>query len=140
MCLAELEVYGPRSAGKKALAVALSTESDPVSVLTSEGLDDQTGWNAVDGDPATVWVGQKAGGGYVVVEYQPALKLSALEVDMVEGSLTNIEYLYGTDARNGQPLPDDLGSNPISLNYLWLVFPDDGTAAVPQVLEIVPNP
>ena len=46
----------------------------------------------------------------------------------------------GIDVRSGQPLPDDLGSNPISLNYLWLVFPDDGTAAVPQVQEIVPNP
>ena len=74
------------------------------------------------------------------MEYQPALKLSALEVILAEDSLTNIEYRYSTDARNWLPLPDDLGSNPISLNYLWLVFPDDGTAAVPQVLEIVPNP
>ena len=116
------------------------SESEPVLVLTSDGPTDETGWTAVDGDEDTAWVGQRAGGGYVVVEYRPALELSALEVVLAEGSLTNIEYLYSTDAQNWQPLPDDLGSNPISLNYLWLVFPDDGTAAVPQVLEIVPNP
>ena len=62
-------------------------------------------------------------------------KISVLEISCVD-----LRRTYGTDARNGQSLPDDLGSNPISLNYLWLVFPDDGTAAVPQVLEIVPNP
>lgn len=59
---------------------------------------------------------------------------------MSESSLTGVQCLYSMDAWNWQPLPDDLESNPISLNYLWLIFPDDGTAAVPQVREIVPNP
>ena len=144
VCISELEVIGVRTAGRQsqasARASAAVSESEPVLVLTSDGPTDETGWTAVDGDEDTAWVGQRAGGGYVVVEYRPALELSALEVVLAEGSLTNIEYLYSTDAQNWQPLPDDLGSNPISLNYLWLVFPDDGTAAVPQVLEIVPNP
>jgi hypothetical protein len=39
-----------------------------------------------------------------------------------------------------QPLPEDMEANPISLNFLWLVFPDDGTEAVPEVIEIRPNP
>ena len=62
-------------------------------------------------------------------------KISVLEISCVD-----LRRTYGTDARNGQSLPDDLGSNPISLNYLWLVFPDDGTETGPQVIEIRPNP
>ena len=94
----------------------------------------------MDGDWDAGWVGQKVGGGYLVIEYSPALELSALEVDLAEGSLTNVQYLYSLDARDWQPLPDDMESNPVELKYLWLVFPDDGTAAVPRVLEIQPNP
>jgi len=30
--------------------------------------------------------------------------------------------------------------NPVSLNFLWLVFPADGSEAVPQVIEVRPNP
>ncbi len=142
VCISELEVIGTRAATRRSLASTgvMAAESAPVSVLTSDGPTDETGWNAVDGDENTAWIGQKAGGGYVVVEYAPAMKLSALEVVLSEGSLTNVQYLYGGDAQNWQPLPEDLESNPISLNYLWLIFPDDGTDAVPQVLEIVPNP
>ena len=150
--VAEWEVYGTRSVEKQSLAPAadkpdasapagtVETESEPVSVLTSDGAEDETGWNALDGDDATAWVGQKVGGGYVVVEYAPALTLSGLEVDLAEGSLADVQGLYSLDAKEWQPLPDDLESNPVSLRYLWLVFPDDGTDAVPQVLEIVPNP
>lgn len=152
VCISELEVYGTRPAAKRNLAPAvprtvstsaapaLWSEPVPVTVLTSEGIEDETGWNAVDGDEATAWTGQKVGGGYLLVEYQPALELSALDVVMSENSLTGVQCLYSSDARNWQPMPDDLESNPISLNYLWLIFPDDGTTAVPQVREIVPNP
>ena len=138
--VSELEVYGTRPVARRALKGSAIAESEPVSVLTSEGTADETGWAAVDGDEATAWTGQKAGGGYLVIEYEPALTLSALEVVMVKDSLTDVQYLYSTDAENWQPLPEDLEGNPISLNYLWLLFPDDGTAAVPQVLEVVPNP
>jgi len=152
VCISELEVYGTRPAAQRNLASAvpragatsvapmLLSEPVPVTVLTSVGVEDETGWNAVDGDEATAWTGQKVGGGYLVVEYQPALELSALDVVMSENSLTGVQCLYSSDAQNWQPLPDDLESNPISLNYLWLIFPDDGTTAVPQVREIVPNP
>ena len=114
-------------------------ESEPVQVLTSDGPEDAAGWNAVDGDPETAWTGQQAGGGYVVIEYAPALKLATLDVYLGEGSLANAEILYSLDARDWRPLPDDLESNPVELKYLWVVFPDDGTADVPQVLDIVPN-
>ncbi len=145
----ELEVYGERPSGgrggvasvRKASVRGFSaTGSEPVSVLTSDGPEDERGWNAVDNDPETAWIGQQAGGGYVVVEYAPALTLKALEVDLAEGSLAGIEYLYSQDAEEWQPLPDDLEANPVTLNFLWLVFPDDGTAAVPELIEIRPNP
>ncbi len=143
VCISELEVYGTRAVRRRSLAssgVAAIAASEPVAVVTSDGLDDETGWNAVDGDDATAWVGQKAGGGYVVVEYAPTLNLSALEIDVAEGSLAGIEYLYSLDAKEWQPLPEDMEKNPVALNFLWLVFPDDGTEAVPNVIEIRPNP
>ena len=37
-------------------------------------------------------------------------------------------------------LPEDMDTHPVELKYLWLVFPDDGTDAVPHVMEIRPNP
>jgi len=138
----ELEVYAappppPEGQGK---SLSLSLESIPVSVLTSDGPDDQTGWLAVDGDPETAWIGQKPGGGYLVVEYAPALTLKALAVEVTEESLADAQILYSQDAEEWQPLPEDLEKNPVSLNFLWVVFPDDGTDAVPEVLEIWPNP
>ena len=151
ICVPEWEVYGTREPAKRSLSIPVDSttsapigydvdESGPVSVLTSDGVEDETGWNAVDGDPETAWIGQKAGGGYIVVEYAPTIELSALEVDMSEGSLTGIETLYSLDAKQWQPLPEDLEANPVSLNFLWLLFPDDGTEAVPNVIEIRPNP
>jgi hypothetical protein len=150
--VSELEVYGTRqpppakaSTTVSAKAIASRTpivrlDSIPMTVLTSDGPEDETGWNALDGDINTAWVGQKAGGGYLVVGYEPALVLSAIEVDLAEGSLADVEFLYSLDAEEWMPLPDDLETNPIELNYLWLVFPDDGTDALPVVHEIRTNP
>ena len=59
---------------------------------------------------------------------------------MAEGSLSEIEVLTSLDAMDWQPLPEDLETNPVVLNFLWLLFPDDGTDAVPEVIEIRPNP
>jgi hypothetical protein len=137
----ELEVYGTRPLGRRALK-ALLTESELVTVVTSDDVapDYESGWAAVDGDLATAWTGQKAGGGYILLGFDPALELGTLEVDLAEDSLTDIEYLYSQDGEDWQPLPEDMEKNPVSLNFLWLVFPDDGTDAVPSVLEIQPNP
>ena len=135
--LSELEIFGGAPARRSVPAQGIMTEtSEPVSVLTSAGPEDETGWAAVDGDPETAWTGQKAGGGYLVVEYAPALTLRALEVDLAEGSLSNVEYLYSQDAEGWLPLPADLETNPVSLNFLWLVFPSNGTEALPEVKEI----
>ncbi len=138
--VSELEVYGTRPPARRALSV--SAESEPVSVVTSDDVAPkfESGWAAVDGDPETAWVGQQAGGGNIVVEYGPTLELSGLAVDLAEGSLANVQYLYSLDAQNWQPLPEDLEANPVSLNFLWLLFSGDGTEAVPQVIEIRPNP
>ena len=139
--LSELEIFGGAPARRSAPTQGIMTEtSEPVSVLTSDGPEDETGWNAVDGDPETAWTGQKAGAGYLVIEYAPALTLRALDVDLAEGSLSNLNYLYSQDAEDWLPLPEGLETNPVSLNFLWLVFPGDETEAIPAVLEIRPNP
>ena len=150
--VSELEVYGTRPMSRRTLLPShscLSAEKTvtapmagpvPITVLTSDGLADETGWAAVDGDLQTAWIGQKPGGGYILVEYGPSLQLTNLEVDLAAGSMTNLAYLYSTNAIDWKPLPADMESRPIDLNYLWLVFPDNGTPAVPHVLEIRPNP
>ena len=140
--VSEWEVYGTPGGGRRSLASVASgaQESEPVSVLTSAGPEDQSGWNAVDGDSTTAWVGQKAGGGYLVIEYRPALKLSALEVELAEGSLAGMDALFSQEGLEWQPLPEDMETNPVSLNFLWLLFPDDGSEAMPDVFEIIPNP
>ena len=133
-------MIGSRAAGRRSLQATVAAESEPVAVLTSDGPADESGWNALDGDDATAWVGQKAGGGYLVVEYAPTLTLSGLEVDVAEGALAEAQVLTSLDAEEWQPLPDDLEANPVALNFLWVIFPDAGTDAVPAVLEIRPNP
>jgi hypothetical protein len=167
VCIAEWEVYGirPPLGSSPAPAKSLTAKiepvvveiigtpapapvtppaegSEPVWVMTSDDIapDYESGWDAVDGDPETAWTGKKVGGGYMVVEYAPALKLKTLELDLVEGSLTNVQYLYSLDAQDWHHLPEDMESHPVDLNFLWLLFPDDGTTAVPNVLEIRPNP
>jgi hypothetical protein len=140
VCISELEVIGTRAAGRRSLRATAGGESEPVAVLTSDGPEDESGWNALDGDEATAWVGQKLGGGYLVVEYQPTLALAGLEVDVTEAALAAAQVLTSLDAQDWQPLPEDLEANPVSLNFLWIVFPDDGTDAVPEVIEIRPNP
>ena len=140
VCLAELEVYGTRpEPGPTGKSRGVARESLPVSVLTSDGPEDESGWLAVDGDPQTVWVGRQTGGGYVVVEYAPTLELSSLMVDVDEASLADARIFTSLDAQEWAPLPEDLERNPVDLNFLWVVFPDDGTDAVPRVLEIWTN-
>ena len=155
MRVSEWEVYGTRPVARRSLAPAkvesipseqgagaMDAGNFPLTVVTSDDIapDYESGWAAVDGDPETAWVGQKVGGGYVVVEYEVAFELSTLEVDLAEGAMTDIQYLYSMDAQDWKPLPDDMDVHPVELKYLWLVFPDDGTSAVPNVIEIRPNP
>ncbi len=115
-------------------------DSIPVLVLTSDGPDDETGWDVLDGDPETAWVGQKLGGGYLVIGYEPNLELDAIEIDMAEESLIGFETLYSLDGEEWFPLGEALEEGPVELTYLWILFPDDGTGAVPAVLEIRTNP
>lgn len=161
VCIAEWEVYGsllvqeggggdPRTLDSPTMEMegrevrdadaAQEAESVPVLVLTSDGLEDTTGWWAVDGDPDTAWVGKRPGGGYIVVEYAPTLTLNTLEVDLVRDSLIGMDYLHSLDAEEWSPLPEDMGTHPVSLNYLWVLFPDDGSDNVPMVIDIRTNP
>ena len=146
--VSELEVYGPPPSGRRSAATAevspakaqfVALDSEPISVLTSAGAEDESGWNAVDGDSATAWTAP-ANAGYLVVEYGPTLDLNGLEIELAEGSPENVEVLTSLDAKDWQPLPEDLEKNPVSLNFLWLIFPGDGTEALPAVVDIRPNP
>ena len=130
----------PARDGKKT-AMFTTSGAEPVAVATSDDVAPvyESGWAAVDGDLETEWEGQAAGGGFIAVQYEPAVELRTLDVELGRESLSGIEYLYSADGEDWQPLPEDLDAHPVVLNYLWLVFPDDGTEAVPRVREIRPN-
>ena len=44
------------------------------------------------------------------------------------------------DAQPWRALPEGMEANSVSLNFLRLLFPGDGTEAAPDVIEIRPNP
>ena len=142
VCLAEWEVYGARVARRGVRAPMrdehLGVARIPVAVVTSDdGPRHTNGWPAVDGDTNTLWAGAAgAGGWHIVLGYEPAILVDDVEVQLAEGSLTNIQFLYSTDAVDWTPLPEDLADAPVWLNYLWLLFPSDGTSAIPQVRDI----
>ena len=148
VCIAEWEVYGERTPAARKTSVSpesrfeiaavrdAAEESEPVMVMTSDGPEDESGWAAVDGDPETAWVGQKTGGGYIVVEYAPALELSAVEVDMAEHSPADIRVLYSRDGEEWLSLPDDPDAASLSVNFLWILFPEDDSGVNPRVFEI----
>ena len=138
--LVEWEVYGTPAVMKRG-RVSLATgiqPACPVTVLTSDGPKDERGWLAVDGDPDTAWQGRTPGSGYIVVGYESAFRMKALEVDLAADSLTGIQYLSSLDGDEWAPLPEDMDRRPVALKYLWLLFPDTGERAVPKVLDIRP--
>ncbi len=111
----------------------------PVDVLTSSGEEPHTnGWNVVDGDTNTMWVGQtNAGGWYCSLVYDPAVTVHQLTLDLVGGSLSNVLYLYSVDASNWYDLVPALSNGPVSLHYLWLIIPaGQPPTAVPAIEEI----
>ncbi len=144
--LAEWEVFGTRVAVRRSSSAAKAGISDaeplPVVVATSDDeAGHENGWTAVDGDPETVWEGAAgAGSWHIAIGYASPIQVDDVEVQLAEGSLTHIQFMYSMDAESWSPLPDDPADPPVWLNYLWLLFPSDGTASVPRVREIRPIP
>ena len=159
VCIAELEVYGGeqllmarsiRRADAKETAIGSSVpaaveeegpETGVATVVTGDdGPEHTNGWAAVDGDANTLWAGEAgAGGWYIAVGYEATLTVTNLAVDLAEGSLTDFRCLHSLDGVDWEEWPGEFEGQAFELNYLWLLFPDDGTAAVPRVIEIEPQ-
>ena len=141
--IAEWEVVGALPPARKEPPLAADGEEArvPVVVVTDAGPEDESGWAAVDGDTNTLWTGRAdLGGWYIAIGYEPGTWIDDVEVDLAEGSSTNVQFLYSADALEWLPLPDDLEDAPVWMNYLWLLFPSDGSGAPPRVGEIRPVP
>jgi hypothetical protein len=112
----------------------------PSKVLTSDDTkDDAPGWAAVDGDENTVWTGDSdAGGWWIVLGYDVELSIQGIDILVTDSSLAEVIMQGSVDAETwydvGVALRD--GQFP-TITYLWFIFPDDGSGAVPQVKEIV---
>ena len=110
----------------------------PVEVRSSQ--EDQQpgeGWLAVDGDVKTTWpVVPSAGGGWLVLTYDPQIALNGLAIDWASDSPTNSQFLYSLDADTWIELVLPLTNGPVNLNHLWLLFPGDELGKAPAIREI----
>jgi hypothetical protein len=129
---------GPPESGKN---VQVATGPVVDKVLTGDDVEgeESPGWLAVDGDEETAWTGTAdAGGWWIVVAYSEEVTVDAVELLLTDGSLTDVQMLGSLDADEwydvGEVLDADL---PALFNYLWLVFADDESDAVPEVKEIL---
>ncbi len=112
----------------------------PLDVVTSDDTpESKPGWAAVDGDTNTAWVGRSdAGGWWMVLVYDPALSVTGVVTDMGPLSPTNVISLWSNDADQWNDLPSALKDGPVMLDYLWLIFGDDGSGHAPVVREVQP--
>ena len=110
--------------------------SAPVEVRASqEDLQPGAGWLAVDGDLETTWQGVAgAGGWWLAFAYDAPVSLNGLAVDWSEVPAA-MSILRSLDAVEWSEVVLPLTNGPVELNYLWLVFPDEGTGA-PAIREI----
>ena len=146
VCIAEWEVYEgeepePELSGMDRTPSFADREPFPLTVVTSDdGLEHTNGWAAVDGDPNSVWTGRAdAGGWYIAVGYDAPVAATNLAIDVVAGSLVDLQVLTSLDGEDWREWPEDAAQRPVDFNYLWLLFAADGTGAVPQVIEIRPQ-
>lgn len=146
VCIAEWEVYEgeepePELSGMDRTPSFADREPFPLTVVTSDdGLEHTNGWAAVDGDPNSVWTGRAdAGGWYIAVGYDAPVAATNLAIDVVAGSLVDLQVLTSLDGEDWREWPEDAAQRPVDFNYLWLLFAADGTGTVPQVIEIRPQ-
>lgn len=113
----------------------------PLDVVTSgNAFEDATGWAAVDQSHETAWIGNPGGNGWwVALAYEPEITASQLELTLGAHSLTNVQCLCSEDADHWVDFHSAATNGPVTLRYLWLVFPADGSDRVPVVLEIAPR-
>lgn len=122
--------------GKLAAKSAVSPEI--LDVITSQELQQPgSGRAAVDGDKNTIWTGTRGvGGWWLALAYDAPKMLYGLLPDWGCDSLTNVQYLASEDAQHWESLQFPLTNAPVKINYLWVVFPDDGSGRVPAVREL----
>ena len=165
VAISEWEVYGPPLASKRSHVSAVRPPKAPIAqpppaavaapdaagrmpdvwpvlVVTSDGgAEDPAGWAALDGDPETGWTGQLgAGGWFIAVGYGDTVVATNLVVEVVEGCATQMQCLISMDAVEWAEWTDGKKGAAVEFNYLWLLFTaEEGSSAVPQVVEIQPQ-
>jgi hypothetical protein len=93
------------------------------------------GWLAADGDAGTFWQGVPgAGGWWLVMAYESTVNLRDLSVDWADEPAGTV-VLHSLNAVEWSELELPLTGESDPLNYLWLVFPDEGTCA-PAIREV----
>lgn len=113
--------------------------SELIGVVTSdEASAPGAGWNAFDGDEKTIWEGlPNAAGWWMALTFDPAHTLHALDFSWLAEPAANLEFLSSVDAISWTSLALPLTNGPVSLNYLWIVFPDANGGTPPAIREVI---
>ena len=61
-------------------------------------------------------------------------------MEVTEESRSDARILYSQDYEDWRSLSEDMEANPVALNFLCRLFPDNGAAAVSHVVDIWANP
>jgi hypothetical protein len=111
----------------------------PILIPTSNrGTGDSNGWLAVDGDIKTGWKGAEgAGGWWMAFAYDHPILMKGVDIRFGENSPTNVLYLGSLDLLQWFDLREVWSTRAAGLEYLWMIFPDDGTGRSPDVREVL---
>ncbi|MBU1692860.1 MAG: hypothetical protein KKC51_02740, partial [Verrucomicrobia bacterium] len=130
-----LEIPAAQSAQAKAAA---RSAPRPVEIASSGGVEPEDNvWNLLDGNRETVWAAAPdANGWWLAMSFAEPVDLSGLTLDWADGSSTTFSALWSSDASAWGDLSEALEKGPVSLSYLWLIFPDEGSGRSPAIREI----
>lgn len=113
----------------------------PEMVLTGDDVEgeESPGWLAVDGNEDSAWIGEpEAGGWWIVLKYKELQGMEGVELLLTEAWVTEVLMLGSLDAEEWYDIRELFDADlPAEFNYLWLIFPADGTGASPEVKEIL---
>ncbi len=137
----EIEASGNSGLSAYGLKQALDvTKPLPANIWTSGNQgSEQGGWNAVDGDFSTAWIGDAgADSWWLALGYGQVTPVKDVRVFHAANSVTNVTFIGSLDGRKWFSLEDAFSRDGAILRYLWMHFMRDGKddQRVPNILEI----
>lgn len=131
---------GTTIARKKAIrAVQLIDGLQALSLLNSE-LEVDSSPSPPQGQGQSLTLSREGSSISALTSGGPQNETDWLAVEVTEESRSDARILYSQDYEDWRSLSEDMEANPVALNFLCRLFPDNGAAAVSHVVDIWANP